>query len=427
MAVNRVITTYEHRSLPVDGATTANGITLPEAEVLLEIGFMRQGFVELRHNELRLAQYCGVVSLGDRVLEVLPKVGEHELAAASRGTLLRLLRLAGDTTVFRHVSTGQHMQRAPLIEVFIGAFFDSIVSVVRGGLLRNYLEHEDDLRVVRGRIVEARQFSIHSNRPDRVACRYDELTPNNIWNQMLKAALRLTKPWISSVDLRRRWSELVVVFDEVADIDPAKLLGRKLVFDRRAARYRTAIEWARWILSLLSPSVRAGQNRAPGLLFDMNLLFQTAVARLLRRQLVANAKVSVSTQVTGTYLATVSGQRKPAFALRPDIVLDIDARRVVVADTKWKRVAVSSSGFLLPAEDDMYQMNAYASAFGCDRLALIYPWHDGLSHAKPTVFELRSGGAVSNLEVICVDVGDPFFKVPLSDAAELGAALLGSV
>jgi 5-methylcytosine-specific restriction enzyme subunit McrC len=86
------ITAFEHESIPIGDSQSGISITPAEAEYLTYLGELRPGFCERRHRTVRLAQYCGVVSLGNRMLEVLPKTDEHSSPAECRGVLLRLLR-----------------------------------------------------------------------------------------------------------------------------------------------------------------------------------------------------------------------------------------------------------------------------------------------------------------------------------------------
>jgi hypothetical protein len=50
-------------------------------------------------------------------------------------------------------------------------------------------------------------------------------------------------------------------------------------------------------------------------------------------------------------------------------------------------------------------MEAYAAAFECEQLLLLYPWHRGLAGSRETVLHLPArGGVRPHLTVVCVDV-----------------------
>ena len=387
---------------------------------------LRPGFCERGYQSIKLSQYCGLVSAGERVVEVLPKVDEggRQDAGECRGILLRLLEHTSDVPAFRDRAAGHQLRDAPLLDVFTSAFFDSVSELVRGGLQRDYELREDDLTVVRGRIQSKRQFAASGNRPDVVSCVFDELTPDHRWNRFLKAGLVAVRPWIANVDLSRRWIELMAAFDEVSTERTSFDALDRIPVDRRMVRYRPAITWARWILALLSPALRAGPARAPGLLFDMNELFQLAVAAIVRAAAPA-AAIDVASQDTGVYLASTRAERpRPAFGLRPDLVLRRGRQVIAIADTKWKKIKRGSSGFLLPEAGDMYQMQAYAAAYRCNALALIYPWHADLAGSRETTFLLKNADGLSPaVSVVCIDVNaDPYAVV--RGASEIVGRLL---
>jgi hypothetical protein len=72
-------------------------------------------------------------------------------------------------------------------------------------------------------------------------------------------------------------------------------------------------------------------------------------------------------------------------------------------------------------------MHAYAAAFRCEHLALIYPWHSGLAGARETVLELPdTGGLRPRVSMICIDANDSRF-VPLHGQAALERIGLGNM
>lgn len=362
------------------------GLTPAEAEQLLLVAQRRPGLCTRKHHGVQLAQYCGLLNLGGRMLEILPKLTDEGDAGKSVGLVLRLLSYARDFPLFQHLSAGHGLRPHRLLDVFISAFLDTVSTIVHGGLLRQYREHEDDLRVVRGQITFGRQLGALFNRPDVIACRFDDLTADNTWNQIVKAGLRAVAPWISSVDLNRRWVELMSAFSEVDDVSFDRTIWNRLIWDRHAVRYRAAVEWVRWILSLLSPSLHADDQQAPGLLFDMNALFQSAVTAILRRAAPATG-LTVHGKGRSRHLASIVDTDRHAFTLKPDLILERGDELLAIGDAKWKQLEVKGR-FLVPSPGDIYQMNAYASAYGCSELALIYPWYSGLKNSTETAFEL---------------------------------------
>lgn len=415
MNSSRCITAFEH-----DVLTIGNGpgqLTGAEADRLQRAGAARPGLCEIGRGGLGLGSWTGVLGLGFRTLEILPKIGRHEPVTApqGRGLLLRLLRHARRLPSFRAEDATQTVQVAPLLEVFVQAFLEAVRDVVRGGLMHRYRECEEDLGVVRGRILTQRQLTVLANRGDRVACRFDEHTADHVWNRVLAAALAAVRGSIQRPDLHRLAQGLTAAFDGVAARLPRGDLDRELVYDRHAERYRMAIGWARWILAVLSPALHGGGVDAPGLLFDMNRLFQEAVAGRLRSTL-QTGDLPLTCGVRAGYLAELdTAKRQPRVRLQPDLVLSDGGQAFAVGDTKWKCLKVNG-GHLAPEESDIYQLLAYAAALRCEHLSLIFPWHEGLKGALQTTLRLPAlGGLQPRLTILCVDLRAEPWTVPLGD------------
>lgn len=421
------LTTYEHHAIPVGMTGKVPSLTSEEHSRLVDLARLRPGFCRQGFHSVQLAQYAGLVNLGTRTLEILPKVEEGAGDPASgRATFLRMLRIAHPSSMLKDGPAHHELWKHPLLEVFIEAFLAEVSTLVRTGLLKRYLAEEDDLPLVRGRLLINRQLSANALRFNRLACRYDELTIDHQWNQILKAALVATRPWISGLNLQRRQMELQAAFVDVShhlvslqDLDT-------LVFDRQAARYRQAVTWARWILAALTPNVRAGDAKAPGMLFDMNKLFESVVVSLFKRRS-GSSGLTVTAQATGKHLATLmthSGVSQ-AFRLRPDIVISDAGTPIAVADTKWTRIKADSNGFLDPDASHMYQIQAYAAAYPCEHFALIYPWHKGIIHSKPTAYALPPiGNRKPVVSIVCLDVQSDGFPIMSAPSAGFPMQLL---
>ena len=152
----RTITLLEHERTPVGSGDAA--LSPAEAERLVALSEERPGFVVMGHRSLKLSQFVGLVNLGNgRVLEILPKVGEHRDPARGRGTLLRLLREAYDLPLFSGGEVDHGLLERELLDVFVLAYLRTLATLIRAGLLRRYEGREEDLGVIRGRLLLKQQ------------------------------------------------------------------------------------------------------------------------------------------------------------------------------------------------------------------------------------------------------------------------------
>lgn len=408
------IVAREHDEIPIATVPISGALTPDEAERLFAHSEKRPGLCQVGRRSVRLANYGGIVNLGTRVLEILPKIEDYDAPARCRTTLMKLLAMSGEFRAFAGSVAPQRSETSPLLETFVACFFDEVTTLIRGGLLHQYRVLEDDLGVLRGRIDVRRQFTVLSGRPDRLACRYDDLAADNPWNRAIKAGIEASGAFLRGTAMLRRWNELRIVFDEVPSVRLRANDLDRLVYDRQAERYRAAMDWSRRILAMQSPSFRGGDDAAPGLLFDLNALFEKAVARWMRRSLASTAPdVRVLSQHDRQYLAsTREDPERPAFRLRPDLLLVRGDTPLLIADTKWKVVSTDRRALLRPDSADIYQMHAYASAYNCGRLALVYPWHDGLKTSRETAFVLPPVGRHRpEVSIVCLDLRESAVEV----------------
>ena len=65
-------------------------------------------------------------------------------------------------------------------------FSYGIGKIIRSGFHRSYIEQTDELATVRGKISVQRSIATLSMQKRRLVCEYDEYSPNDVFNQILK-------------------------------------------------------------------------------------------------------------------------------------------------------------------------------------------------------------------------------------------------
>ncbi|KAI9030600.1 McrBC 5-methylcytosine restriction system component-domain-containing protein [Hyaloraphidium curvatum] len=403
-----VLTVFENDRVSVGPG--ASQLTAADRDALLALSERCDGFCTAEEGGVRLEGHCGLVALpSGRLLEVLPKVldrrgrgvgrgfaedflGHTEQAIGEQavgqldstspasefvGMLVRMLGLAGDDfAMYRMDSSVGHVSTpltGGLLEVFVSAFLSHVHILALGGLHQDYRTVEGDLGAVRGRIQLQRQATTLWNRKDAVACSYDERSTDHALNRVVKAALVVVSRFGLPPDQANRCRQLLLLFRDVdlAGFDPLRTL-RTPRFDRQSARYRPAVEWAARILRFESPAALAGHLPAPEILFDMPLLFESAVGGILSRRATERG-LHADLQRAGFLVTLLGDENTGMVRMRPDYILrDREGKVLAVGDAKWKPLDLLQ-GNLLPRNKDVYQLSAYAYGFDADA-AIIYPW-----------------------------------------------------
>lgn len=392
----RAWTVYEHRALklgPGEGAIPESVAKRLHA-VSRRTGFGGEngnGVLNFGRETLAARHVVGVVAAGDAMLEILPKIdmpgeADEESASAKGGVrrrLIHMLSVALDLRVDADALTALDCQQHTLLEMLIRLFAAKLADALRAGMPRRYVGCADDLTALRGRLDVTRQFTVRAADPSRLACRFEALTPDITLNCIMKAAVVRLSQVAHAADTQRMLRELGFAYADIADVPVAALNWDGVVLDRTNARWRDLLALARLLLHGQFQTSSAGAERGFALLFDMNRLFESYVAQLIRNALV-HTDLHATTQ--GGRLFCLEGDSGGLFQTKPDILIKRGPTVVQIIDTKWKRAsALVDDKKAGVGQGDIYQMMAYSRLYGCDLLTLLYPHHAQLG-ARPGPF-----------------------------------------
>lgn len=348
---------------------------------------------------LKAGQTVGVLSVPGRTVEILPKIDGED--GAVRKALIRMLAVALDVRIAAGELSALDTQRRDLLELLARLFADRLLTAVRRGLPRRYIAHEDDLPVLRGRLNVTRQVTHLAVRPNRLACRYDELSEDTPLNRVLKAAVTRLARLVRAPANVRSLAELAARFETVSDSPHP--LREPVRLDRTNTAFHDLHRLARLFLDDEWQSTASGAADGFALLFPMNELFEKFVGRCLKRALAPRA---VHLQRRGCHV--LSDDRGGLFETRPDIVAETSEGPIVL-DTKWKDLERGGENErkLGVAQGDIYQMIAYARAHDAARVILLYPRRKETANKDVILRQWKVANSNCALDVATVDVGAP--------------------
>ena len=332
---------------------------------------------------LRAGHHIGVVRLGARTVQVLPKLhrsgitSEQERTRDATANLLQLLAYAGQLPVRDHEVMPLLQRGADWFEILTRLFVNHLRDEWRRGAHHTYQIVEEELPILKGRWRIVEQL----RRPEQrhiFAVAHDEFTADNPLNRVLRYVVerlwRLTRDAANRAGLAelRNWMVDVTLLPcaTVADADAALLT-------RLNRQYAPLLTLARLFLGEAAPDLAAGSVATFAFLLDMNRLFESFVVgfimhhrdKILPPELVGCELIPQARGVA-PYLARRDGQG--AFRLQPDLALRAGRVFPLLLDAKYK-VLDSSATHAGIGRDDFYQAHAYARRFGSPRVILLYP------------------------------------------------------
>lgn len=359
---------------------------------------------------LRLDSLVGVIQTPcGTTLEILPKThNSEEGIGASRTMLRKMVMSLLDLPAKEAGEAALERFDVPLTEWVMRQYLLALQRLVQRGLKQDYVRIEEESPYLRGQLNTMAQMCQLPGRAHYFHVRHDVFLPDRAENRLLKLALERVRQTTNQADNWRLAQELSVRMHEVPASTQPHRDWRMWSHTRLMSHYQPIRPWCQLVLGQGMPVALAGDQHGLSLLFPMEKLFESYVARWLRKHLPQH--LCLTAQAASGYLCW--HDERWIFQLRPDLLVsDHDGTTVMVLDTKWKRVeAANRSCNYGLAQGDFYQMLAYGQIYlkGQGKLALIYPAWEGFDTSLP-VFEMGNGLRV---KVLRFDIKNDLLCVP---------------
>jgi len=333
---------------------------------------------------IQALQHVGVIRLGNRTVQVLPKVYQSRESESKEtktkeatANLLRMLAYAGELPVREYELAPLMRQTDNWFEILTRLFATHLGEEWQRGAHRNYQVIDEDLPLLKGKWRIADQLK-RPMRRHMFSVSYDEFTADNQLNRVFRYVVeRLWKLTLDN-DNRQLLGELRQWLDEVTLL-PHVAIGEATPkqVTRLNERYRPLLNLARLFLDGGVLQMAAGDLSTFAFVFDMNQLFESFVAAFIQRH--ASEILPEELQVCD-YLVQSRGESrhlatretKDVFKTKPDIVFRRANQFPLILDTKYKRLNAADLRLGVD-QSDFYQMHAYAHRYNCSHVILLYP------------------------------------------------------
>ena len=353
--------------------------------------------------------WVGVVRFERFEVRVVPK-----LAGANRG-LVEMIEFTTGIEALRRAPSARTLnaEGAGLVDLLALLLAEATEAILRGGILADYVEREDELPVLRGRLLGDQQVLRRFGQIDRLVCRFDEHEQDIVENQLLAAALGWCSTHITHESVRRRVRRLLAVFQEVCqteDFDLRALRYRGVTYNRLNDHYRNAHVLAWLLLDGLGTRdlLSTGKTRCFAFLIDMNRLFEMFVFRLVDQSLVGTGFHVHYQRGDGSIIVNAS-TNQPYARVVPDLLIEANDPSVsarVAVDAKYKLYDERKL-----ESRDVYQGFLYAYAFGgsggqaIPAALLLYP--SSTRSSKSVRLRVRNAQTSAGAEILALGFSIP--------------------
>ena len=362
--------------------------------------------------ELKARQHVGVFRLGQRTVQVLPKMyrstDPQTQNQESVRNLLYMLEYTDQLSVKQYSLASLLQEDLDWFEILTRLFAINLLEEWQRGAFRNYQSISDTLPVLKGKWNLTEQF----RRPERkhlFTVTFDEFTADNYLNRVLRYVVERLWQLTRNFHNRQILHELQQWMEEVTLLPKMSAEDLRLIPSTRLnQRFEPLLNLARLFLENESLQLSSGNFQTFAFALDMNKLFEEFVISFIDR----HRREILPTQLQGCellpqsfgavhYLAKNSNHHQ-VFQLKPDLVIRQNRIFPLIIDTKYKRLKEGDRK-LGVSQADFYQMYAYAQRYKCPNVLLIYPQVVGMSELKAE-FEIEGGTITAATIDLCGDL-----------------------
>lgn len=310
------------------------------------------------HKGIRFGSYVGVIQIGGLTIEILPKADNNEKADKNlwQNVLLNMLKVCKRIQVESISETQLKKRYHSILDVYFELYLNEIERLVKKGLIRKYRKDQSNQNALKGKLLFSQNIQQNLVHKERFYCEHQVYDKNHLLHQILYKGLLVLKTFVND-SLKDKLNRLLFEFQDIENINIQKKHFDKIIIDRKNHDYQKAIDIAKIIILNYSPSLNYGNENLLTLLFDMNVLWEEYIFRILQKH--KTDEMEVSFQNSDKFWENKR--------IRPDIVLKTNNETFVI-DTKWKIIEANN-----PSDDDLKQMFTYNLHWNAEKTLLLYP------------------------------------------------------
>lgn len=342
--------------------------------------------------------YVGTISFKDgTAIQVWPKLAAGESHDEEKAVFLKMLQSVMELPMKDFDVAKLATAKIGVLEPFISLYAKAAIDLARKGLRSAYVQREGSEPFVKGKIDFAKTIANNAAHDERVYVHYDEFAFDRSENRLIKTTLNLLRDKTCYAATKKEIENALILFADVSSSENIEKDFACCQLDRTMGAYVPLLKWARVFLKGESFTSFKGSEVATSLLFPMETLFESFVAKEVQ---LAASQQGWRTTVQDRTEYLYSEAKK--YRLRPDVVLRREAEKPIIMDTKWKRISSSGDD---ASQADMYQMYAYQHRFKASKALLVYPRGEGLEMGLKQTYLSHHDDAIDvNTQIFVFDL-----------------------
>lgn len=147
-------------------------------------------------------------------------------------------------------------------DLFAAILAKGVAKQLKQGLYREYVTQHEVLSVMRGKLDMPQTIRQRIQRKQKLACEFDELSENNLFNQILKTTMHyLVKDRGVSKEHKIALNKLLVFFDGISLLEPSSIEWSRLHYQRNNKNYEMLLNICYFVIDGMLQTTEKGQYR----------------------------------------------------------------------------------------------------------------------------------------------------------------------
>ena len=147
-------------------------------------------------------------------------------------------------------------------DLFAAILSKGVAQQLKQGLYREYITKHETLSIMRGKLDMQETIRNRIQRKQKLACEFDELSENNLFNQILKTTLHyLVRDDGVTSDRKAALKKLLVFFDRIDLLDPSGISWSRLHYQRNNRNYELLMNICYFVLDGMLQTTDKGEYK----------------------------------------------------------------------------------------------------------------------------------------------------------------------
>ena len=249
-----------------------------------------------------------------------------------------------------------------IYDLFAEIIIRGVSFQLKQGLYREYISRKESMQTVRGKIDINGTINNKMRNMQQIACNYDELSENNIYNQIIvTTATTLIRHSDVKKNKKVKLKQLMLFFQNVQPIDIHTIHWNALRFDRNNRNYRMLLYLCYFIISEWLMTTEEGRFKMRGFSDDhMCRLFEKFVLEFYKKHhpelkpCAAQIDWNIEKEQSTTNILPI---------MQTDILLTMQDRTLIIDTKYYTRSMQKQFDKSSIHSNNLYQMHTYVTEY----------------------------------------------------------------